>query len=133
MTATVLVDTGPLYAAVDRDDQYHDQAQRELARLAEDGVAVVVCTPVLVEAYPLIMRRLGLPSAHAWLEDMSHGSGFLNSDGEDYLQAVRRAQAYDDQPLTLVDCVMAVLSERLGVPIWSYDHHFDILRVSRWP
>ncbi len=133
MIAEILVDTGPLFAAVDRDDQYHKQAQGELALLAEDGTNVVICIPVVLEAYPLIMRRLGLKTAHTWLEDVSRGSGLLVPDGEDYLQAVRRAQAYEDQPLTLVDCAIAVLSECLGVPVWSYDHHFDILRVLRWP
>ena len=132
MTTTVLADTGPLYAAVDRDDQYHQRAQQELTRLASERVDVIICTPVLLEVYPLLSRRLGLPVAHTWVADVSSGAGFLNPGGEDYFQAVQRARAYDDQPLTLVDCVLAVISERLGIPVWSYDHHFDILRVTRW-
>jgi len=34
MRSAVLADSGPLYAAVDLDDAYHPQAQRELKRLA---------------------------------------------------------------------------------------------------
>jgi hypothetical protein len=36
MKRVVLADTGPLYAAVDPDDQYHGRAQRELKRLSRD-------------------------------------------------------------------------------------------------
>ena len=33
MRHAVFVDTGPLYAAVDPDDQYHSRAQQELQTL----------------------------------------------------------------------------------------------------
>ena len=36
MRSAVLADSGPLYAAVDPDDAYHPQAQRELKRLARN-------------------------------------------------------------------------------------------------
>ncbi|CAN5502909.1 hypothetical protein BH24CHL1_BH24CHL1_07020 [soil metagenome] len=65
MIAEILVDTGPLFAAVDRDDQYHKQAQEELALRAEDGTNVVICIPVVLEAYPLIY-------ASARIEDCPH-------------------------------------------------------------
>jgi predicted nucleic acid-binding protein len=59
-------------------------------------------------------------------------ASFLNPLEEDYLQAAHRVRTYHDQPLTLVDAVLTVLSERLGLPVWSYDYHFDLLRVPRW-
>jgi predicted nucleic acid-binding protein len=34
MRRAVLADTGPLYAAADPDDAHHEQARRELRRLA---------------------------------------------------------------------------------------------------
>jgi hypothetical protein len=37
-----------------------------------------------------------------------------------------------DQDITLVDSISHVMSRRLGIPIWTYDHHFDILRAERW-
>jgi hypothetical protein len=61
MRSAVLADSGPLYAAVDPDDAYHPQAQREL-----------------------------------------------------------------------FNATLAVLAARLGVAVWTYDHHFDIMRVEVW-
>lgn len=132
MSVTVLADTGPLYPAVDPSDQYHQRAQSELARLAEQDSVVVLTAPVLIEAYTLISRRLSLATAHRWLEDVNRGTGFLNPTSEDYVQAMNRIRAYNDQPFTMVDSVIAVLSERLNLPVWTYDHHFDIMRVARW-
>ena len=67
MRNAVLADTGPLYAAVDRDDAYHGQAQEELGRLEHEGRRVVVAYPTLLECYTLILRRLGFSVAHTWL------------------------------------------------------------------
>ena len=50
MKRSVLADTGPLYAALDPDDQYHEQAQRELKRLNRDRRQVVVAYPILLES-----------------------------------------------------------------------------------
>ena len=45
MRRTVLVDTGPLYAAVDADDQYHSRAQMELGRLRDGGWGIAIIYP----------------------------------------------------------------------------------------
>ena len=42
MTRAVLADTGPLYAAADPDDQYHELAQGQLQALADDELSVVL-------------------------------------------------------------------------------------------
>jgi len=63
MKGAVLADTGPLYAAVDPDDEYHARAQRELKRLARDKREVVIAYPTLLEAYTLVLYRLGKPAA----------------------------------------------------------------------
>ena len=63
MKRTVLADTGPLYAAVDPDDAYHARAHRELKRLVHDKCEVVVAYPTLLEAYTLVLYRLGMQAA----------------------------------------------------------------------
>ena len=37
-----------------------------------------------------------------------------------------------DQPITLFDATVAVLGARLQVEIWTYDHHFDLMRAAVW-
>ena len=51
---------------------------------------------------------------------------------DDYHAAMSRIQRYRDQAFTLFDVVLAILSERLALPVWTYDHHFDVMRVPVW-
>ncbi len=59
MKRAVLADSGPLYAAVDPDDAHHARAHRELNRLARDKHEVLIAYPTLLEAYTLVLFRLG--------------------------------------------------------------------------
>jgi len=132
MKRTVLADTGPLYAAVDPDDAYHARAHRELKRLVHDKCEVVVAYPTLLEAYTLVLYRLGMPAASAWLNDILNGAALLNPTSQDYHEAVTKLVALPDQPITLFDATAAVLATRLGIEVWTYDHHFDVMRAAVW-
>lgn len=129
----VLIDTGPLYALAAPTDQYHERAQYESERILSDQLDVILLYPILVEAYTLILRRFVPSVAHHWLEMAITSANLFNPNEEDYLQAASRVRVFQDQRLTLCDGLLSILSERLEIPVWSYDHHFDILRVSRWP
>lgn len=128
----VLADTGPLYALVDPDDRHHARARGEAERLERDGLSVVLAYPTLLEAYTLALRRLGAVTAHTWMEETLATCGLLNPIANDYLQAAGRILALPDQPITLFDSVVAQLAERLGLLVWTYDHHFDLMRVEVW-
>jgi predicted nucleic acid-binding protein len=132
MKRTVLADTGPLYAAVDPDDAYHARAHRELKRLVHDKCEVVVAYPTLLEAYTLVLYRLGMQAASAWLNDILNGAALLNPTSQDYHEAVTKLVALPDQPITLFDATAAVLATRLGIEVWTYDHHFDVMRAAVW-
>jgi len=43
-----------------------------------------------------------------------------------------RVRGYADQRLTLTDLVLATMSVRLVAPVWTYDHHVDLLQVAVW-
>jgi hypothetical protein len=49
---------GPLYATVDPEDK-HQQALREVRQLNDEKWNVLVAYPTLLEAYSLILFRLG--------------------------------------------------------------------------
>jgi predicted nucleic acid-binding protein len=129
---TVLADTGPLYAAVDPDDQYHQRAQGELARLRDDGWSIAITYPTLLEAYTLVIQRLGIASAHQWLDEIAASAVLVLPIADDYASAIRRVRAYADQRLTLTDLVLATIGLRLAAPVWTYDHHFDLLQAVIW-
>jgi predicted nucleic acid-binding protein len=128
----VLADTGPLYAARDPDDSQHERSQRELGRLRSQNLKVVVPYPALLEGYTLVMRELGIREAHGFLEEVVHGSLFENPSPEDYRKASLRVLRYEDQDITLVDAVIAEIADRLAAPVWTFDHHFDVMRVAVW-
>jgi len=129
--AAVLADAGPLYAAVDPDDGHHKQALRELDGLAREKREIVVAFSTLLEAYSLILYRLGRNTAMRWLNEMS-STTLVNPSTEDYRQAAARLAAFADQSITLFDATVAVLASRMEVQVWTYDHHFDVMRVPVW-
>lgn len=132
MTRLVIADTGPLYAAVDPDDQFHTRAQRDLKRLAQDQQKVVLAYPTLLEAYSLVLYRLSNMMASQWLQEITAGVALVNPTPEDYREAKVRVLGLSDQPITLFDATVAVIAKRLDAEVWTYDHHFDILRASVW-
>jgi predicted nucleic acid-binding protein len=132
MRQAVIADTGPLYAAVDPDDQYHRRAQRELKRLVRDRHELVIAYPTLLESYTLLLYRLGREVAKAWLEEVLTGAALVNPTPEDYRDAATKVRAFTDQEITLFDAALAVLANRLGLTVWTYDHHFDVMRAAVW-
>ncbi len=131
MMRAVLADTGPLYAAVDPEDGYHKRALQELKALDRDRRQIVILYSTLLEAHSLIMFRLGRDVASNWLTEMASAALF-NPAPEDYRDAAARIRALTDQSITLVDAVAAVIATRLNVDVWTYDHHFDVMRVPVW-
>jgi len=132
MRPTVLADTGPLYAAVDPHDSQHPRAQQDLKRLATDRRDVVIAYPTVLEAYTLVLHRLGNHIAEGWLRDILTGAALINPTPEDYREGFKKLAAFPDQSVTLFDATVAVLATRLGCEVWTYDRHFDMMRTAVW-
>jgi predicted nucleic acid-binding protein len=131
MNHAVLADAGPLYAAVDPEDSHHKRAVREMRKLEEEGREIVVPYSTLLEAYSLVLFRLGKSAAMDWLADMADAS-LINPSPEDYRLAAAKLRGLSDQPITLFDAVAAVVATRLRLQVWTYDHHFDVMRAPVW-
>ncbi|SRR5271166_4028416 len=131
MTRAVLADAGPLYAAVDPHDGHHRRAIEELGKLARDQSEILVTFPTLLETYSLVLFSLGSKIAARWLMEMADAA-LVNPTLEDYRLAFVRLRSLADQRITLFDGVTATVAVRLGVHVWSYDHHFDVMRIPVW-
>jgi predicted nucleic acid-binding protein len=131
MNCAVLADAGPLYAAVDPEDSHHRRAVREMERLDEERREIVVAYSTLLETYSLILFRLGKSTATDWLIDIADAS-LINPSPEDFRLAAAKLQGLADQPITLFDAVAAAVATRLRLQVWTYDHHFDVMRVPVW-
>lgn len=131
MIRAVLADAGPLFAAVDIRDEHHLEAGRQLCILEQERCDVLIPYPILLEAYSLVLYRLGFTAAQKWIT-LSTAASLINPDAEDYGRAVAMVRNLPDQRITLVDATLAALSLRLGLEVWTYDHHFDVMRVPVW-
>ncbi len=131
MTRAVLADTGPLYAANDEGDAYHQRALRQLKELARERREVLIAYPILLESYSLLLFNFGRSAASGWLEETS-GASLVNPTPEDYTRGSGTVRNLADQNITLVDATLAALALRMGVEVWTYDHHFDVMRIPVW-
>jgi predicted nucleic acid-binding protein len=131
MTRAVLADTGPLYAANDEGDAHHQLALRQLNELARDRREVLIAYPILLEAYSLLLYKLGRSAASGWLVEVAEAP-FVNPTQEDYARGATTVRNLADQNVTLVDATVAALAVRMRVDVWTYDHHFDVMRVGVW-
>ncbi|HEY5486331.1 MAG TPA: PIN domain-containing protein [Candidatus Limnocylindrales bacterium] len=123
-----IVDAGPLYAAVDADDDDH---QRCLAVLGRRDLDLVVPALVIAEVTYLVGRRLGASIEAAFLR----GLGTLEVESptpEDWLAISDVVARYADFPLGGADASVAVLADRLGTDlIVTLDRrHFGAIKSS---
>jgi hypothetical protein len=123
-----IVDSGPLYAAADADDQDH---RRCVAVLGRRDLELVVPALVVAEVSYLVGRRLGQPAEAAFLR----GLAVLEVEApatEDWGRIAELVERYADFPLGGIDASVAVLAERLGTEIIvTLDtRHFGVVRSS---
>jgi predicted nucleic acid-binding protein len=132
MKGAVIADTGPLYATVDPDDVCHHRSRADLTRLAGEGDGVVVVGSTLLECYTLIVQRLGPIVANRWLGEIEAGATVVQPTLEDLTAAAQLARRFNEPPLTMFDAVLAVVSRRLDLPVWTFDHRFEAIGGPVW-
>ncbi|NEO87235.1 MAG: PIN domain-containing protein [Spirulina sp. SIO3F2] len=132
MSRVILADTGPLYALVDPSDRNHQRAQQELQAIERQKRSLMVLSSTLLETYRLVLYRLGTQTALQFAEEIQKGAELYNPQVLDYQQALERLKQYPDQKISLCDAVVAVVAERLGYPVWTYDHHFFVMTIQVW-
>jgi predicted nucleic acid-binding protein len=124
----LILDTGPLYAALDRSDADHDACRRLLESATEP---LVVPSPVLVEVEYWTHRRLGPGAWVALLDDIDAGA-FVVEDlvAGDYRRVRELCDRYADADIGFVDAAVLAITERLAEPkLATLDRrHFATLR-----
>ena len=128
----VLADTGPLFALTLEQDQFHSRALQGRARLQREDLSIVVSYPTLYEAYSLLLRYVTPLSAHRWQRQAAQSLGTITPTTEDFEAAFKKVERYSDQSFSLFDGLVAVMSEKLNVPIWTFDADFDVMRADVW-
>lgn len=124
----LVVDSGALYAAVDRNDTHHRRCRELLAGTAE---RILIPAPVLVEVDQLIYARLHAGIFLALLDDIAAGAYEIEPliDG-DYTRARELCARYEDARVGFVDAAVLAVVERLNEPkLATLDQrHFNLMR-----
>jgi len=124
----LILDTGPLYAALDRTDADH----RSCRSLLEDAdEPLVIPAPVLVEVDYFIHTRLHAGVLTALLDDIVAGAFVVEPvQIVDYRRVRVLCDRYADADIGFVDAAVLAVVERLGEPkLATLDtKHFRILR-----
>lgn len=121
-----VVDTGPLYAAVDEDDADHERCRAVL----EDATRrLVIPALVVAEVTYLIGTRLGADVEARFLKSLARLDVEAPSP-EDWPRMAELVEQYGDFPLGGIDASVIALAERLEVDTIATldERHFRAVR-----
>lgn len=124
----LILDTGPLYASLDRSDQDHARC-RSLIEDAQESIFIPA--PVLVEVAYWITKNLNAGVLVALLGDIEAGAyTVVDLVTADYARVRELCDRYAGSGIGLVDAAVLSIVERLGESkLATLDHrHFGLLR-----
>lgn len=124
----LILDTGPLYASLDRNDGDHARCRQLIEEAREP---LIIPAPVLVEVDYLIHRTLHPGVLVALLGDIVRGAyEVLDVSVADHKRIAQLCDRHSDLDVGYVDAAVLAIVERLDEPkLATLDHrHFGVLR-----
>ena len=125
--ASILIDTGAIFAYMARDDEFHAGAVQFVKQAFERKDRFLLLDLVFAETMTLLKARLGSQSAAIMGAELRHNSSFtrLALDAEAEEETWRIFRRYQDKEWSYVDCAILAVSLRLGVrEVFTFDRHF---------
>ena len=122
----ILLDTGPIVAFFDKDDQYHARCLESLKKIQEP---LLTTWPVITECFYLLGFSPEVQES-LWLFIERGGLGISPLEKEHYALCRDLMRRYKDLPMDLADATLVALAETLGISrIFTLDHKdFSIYR-----
>ncbi|MED7928162.1 PIN domain-containing protein [Nonomuraea sp. LP-02] len=123
----IVLDTGPLVAALNGKDRHHEVCARLLR--THPGPLLVPST-VVTEVCQLVERRQGSAAEAAFLRTFGAGLTLVDLTGQDLLRMSSLVAAYSSLPLGAVDASVIAIAERLNISeVATLDRrHFTVVR-----
>ena len=124
----LVLDTGPLLAAIDRDDPDHARCEQLIQSATEPRI---VPAPVLVELDDWCRSKLSVADFLAFLDDVLAGAFRVEAlTLRDHERAGSLEAQYADNDVGFVDAAVLAVVERLAEPkLATLDHrHFSAMR-----
>ena len=125
---TILADTGPLVAFLDRSDHHHEWAKQQFARFNNP---LLTCEAVIAETLFLLRRGNILPDA--LLKLITRGLLVPSFRLADESPAILRLmERYRNVPMSLADACLVRMSEsHPGSKVFTLDSDFTIYRKAQ--
>lgn len=122
---TIIVDTGPLVAAVNVEDAFHVWAREELERIP---APLLTCEAVVSETLHLLRRtRGGHAAVMGLLRDRLVTVPFRLDD--ELPSVARLLSRYADVPMSLADaCLVRMSEQHAGARVLTLDSDFRVYR-----
>jgi predicted nucleic acid-binding protein len=124
---TLILDTGPIVAALNEQDPDH----RRCADLLAEARDLLIPSPVLVEVDYWLIKLGGTKVWSNFVADINRGAYRISHPTDaDLARAAELEQTYKDLDLGLVDACTIALCERLGeTAVATLDQrHFTVVR-----
>ncbi len=125
----ILVDTGPLVALFDPQDEQHNRCRRTLEKIREP---ILTTTPVLTEAFHMLgPASIGSDRLREFVE--INGMSVWFFDRAWLARAFQLMDLYADHPMDLADASLVAAAEALGTRrVFTIDRNdFETYRVRR--
>jgi len=123
----ILIDTGPIVAWLDENDQHHQACKQYSENLPE---VLYTCWPVITEACYLLRRR---PEFVNKLLEMVHGGYYelLDIPIDEITEVGGLLAKFNDQQIDLADACLVHLADREGIStVFTVDQrHFQLFRT----
>ena len=125
MNGTVIADTGPLVAYLDKRDAFHDWAKAQMRDFTEP---LISCEAVVAEAL-FLLRRGGIDT-QLLLQLVERGIVVISIRLDEEIAALRKLIArYSNVPMALADACLVRLAEiHDQCTVWTIDSDFTIYR-----
>ena len=122
----ILIDTGPLIALFDRDDNYHD---RIIKFIKEGRYKFITTLSVITEVEHMLDFNVNVQIDFLeWI--MKEGVLLQEIQQKDISRIIELTKKYRDMPMDFADATLVIAAERTGIKkIISIDSDFDIYRL----
>jgi uncharacterized protein len=119
----IIVDTGPLYALADVDDQYHDKVESYISSIDEP---LVVPSPVVPEVCYLLLEYLGTEAEMQFLRSLANQELLVEHfTAKDVGRSLEILEQYRDARFGMVDATIMAIAERLSIQVILTTDHRD--------
>ena len=123
-----LLDTGFLYALLNRTEQMHQAVVAAAQTIREP---IILSVPAVTETAYLLLRDVGTAAVGDFIESLATTDLILESPVRgDYTRAAEVIRQYADSRVDFVDAVIVAVAERLSTSrVLTLDHrHFRMFR-----